>query len=178
VVLFIEDKASPSETAVAFEKSGLLPYAYIKKPSQPFATLRELIESDRRVIVMAEEDAGAGAIPWYHQGFDLAQETPYTFNSPEELAAKASCVPNRGGTGKPLFQLNNWVEKLPRSPKTASQVNDFDFLSARAKRCEGIRNAMPTILAVDYYNKGDVVDVAKVLNGIPRNEGPEYRTTD
>ena len=33
------------------------------------------------------------------------------------------------------------------------------------------------MLAVDYYNEGDVVGVAKVLNGIPADQEPEVRTT-
>ena len=39
-------------------------------------TLGELIESDKRLLVMAENDAGGGRYPWYQQGFDLVQETP------------------------------------------------------------------------------------------------------
>jgi hypothetical protein len=177
VILFIEDKVSPTDTAAAFEKSGILHYAYIHKPDQGFPTLRELIEADKRLFVMAEVDAGAGAIPWYHQGFDLAMETPYTFGSPEDLESPASCVMNRGGTGKPLFQLNHWVEKLPRSPKTAEQINDFDFVVKRARTCRRLRaDALPNIVAVDYYDKGAVVEAAQAMNGIPRGEKPSYRS--
>jgi hypothetical protein len=176
LILFIEDKVLPDETATAFEKSGILPYAYIHKPGQSFPTMRDLIESNRRLFVMAEEDSGAGTVPWLHQGFDLTMETPYTFHTPEELAAPASCAVNRGGTGKPFFQLNNWVEKVPRSPSTAAKVNSFDFLLRRARMCEQLRQALPTILAVDYYNEGDVEEVARVLNGIPRDEQPKYRS--
>jgi hypothetical protein len=125
---------------------------------------------------MAEMDAGSGTIPWYHQGFDLAMETPYTFHSRAELAAPASCAVNRGGTGRSFFQLNNWVEQLPRSPRTAAEVNSFDFLLRRAQLCEKLRGALPTLLAVDYSNKGDVEQVAQVLNGIPRDQKPSYRS--
>jgi hypothetical protein len=179
LVLFIEDKVSPTDTATAFEKSGILPYAYIHKPGEAFPTLRELIESDKRLLVMAEVDSGGGAIPWYHQGFELAMETPYTFHSADELESPASCVKNRGGVGKPLFQLNHWVEKLPRSPSTAEKVNDLDFLLDRVRRCRKLRNgALTNIVAVDYYNKGDVVDAAEALNGLPPEEKPSYRTRD
>jgi hypothetical protein len=179
VILFIEDKVSPTDIATAFEKSDILPYAYIHKPDEPFPTMRELIEADKRLFVMAEVDAGSGAIPWYHQGFELAMETPYTFTSAEELASPAGCVKNRGGTGKPLFQLNHWVEKLPRSPSTAEKVNGFDFLVRRARLCQQLRNdALPNIVAVDYYNKGDVVDVTQALNGLPPEAKPSYRNTD
>jgi hypothetical protein len=176
LILFIEDKVSPTDTEKVFEKSGILPYAYIHKPDRPFPTMRDLIESNRRLIVMAEEDAGQGSIPWYLQGFDLTMETPYTFHSADELAAPTSCAVNRGGTGKPFFQLNNWVEKLPRSPRTADKVNSFKFLIKRARLCEKLRHALPTLLAVDYSNEGNVVQAAQVLNGIPRDQQPKYRS--
>jgi hypothetical protein len=179
LVLFIEDKVTPTDTAAAFEKSGILHYAYIHKPDQGFPTLRQLIEADKRLFVMAEVDAGDGAIPWYHQGFDLAMETPYTFGSPQDLESPASCVKNRGGTGKPLFQLNHWVEKLPRSPRTADRVNDFEFVLKRARTCRRLRaDSLPNIVAVDYYNRGDVVDAAEALNGLPPGGKPSYRSTD
>jgi hypothetical protein len=178
LVLFIEDNVSPSDTADAFEKSGILHYAYIHKPGEPFPTLRELITEDKRLFVMAEVDSGAGAIPWYHQGFDLAQETPYTFGTPEELAAKSSCVPNRGAGNNPLFQLNHWVEKLPRSPSRASNVNSLDFLLERARLCERRRGLLPNLVAVDYYDEGDVAAVSRALNGLPAEAEPQYRTDD
>ena len=34
------------------------------------------------------------------------------------------------------------------------------------------------LLAVDYYNAGDLADVSKALNGIPPQTKPSYRTTD
>jgi hypothetical protein len=179
LILFIEDKVSPTDTATAFEKSGILPYAYIHKPGEGFPTMRDLIESDKRLFVMAEEDAGGGAIPWYHQGFELAMETPYTFKSAKELSNPAGCVKNRGGIGKPLFQLNHWVEKVPRSPSTAETVNDLDFLVDRARHCRKLRQgALPNIVAVDYYNQGDVVDATEALNGLPPDTKPSHRTTD
>ena len=106
-------------------------------------------------------------------------ETPYTFHSAEELAGGPSCAQNRGGGRKPLFQLNHWVEKLPRSPSTAAKVNDFDFLVDRARRCEKVRDgALPNIVAVDYYDNGDVGTVTQVLNGLPPDVHPQYRTSD
>jgi len=178
LILFIEDKVSPEDTKKAFEEAGLVRYAYVHKRGAPFPTLREMINADRRLFVMAEVDSGGGLIPWYHQGFDLAQETPYTFNSAAELASPASCVPNRGDVGNPLFQLNHWVEKLPRSPATASKVNAFDFLLERARRCGEVRGLLPNLVAVDYYDRGDLFGATRVLNALPRDAQPTYREID
>jgi hypothetical protein len=77
-----------------------------------------------------------------------------------------------------LFQLNHWVEKVPRSPSTARKVNAFGYLEKRARACESIRSALPNIVAVDYYNEGDLVEATQVLNGLPRDAKPSYRTVD
>jgi hypothetical protein len=179
VILFIEDVASPEDTAEAFEESGILRYAYGHRAGRPFPTLRSMIESDRRLFVMAERDGGQGEYPWYHEGFELAQENPYTFHSVAELRDfDYACSPNRGDGSNSLFQLNHWIEKVPRSPDTAAKVNDFEFLKRGARECERRRGLQPNIVAVDYYDQGDLEEVTRVLNGIPRDGEPEYRTSD
>ena len=40
-----------------------------------------------------------------------------------------------------------------------------------------MRGLEPNIIAVDYYNEGDVIGVAKVLNGIAADAEPSVRTT-
>jgi hypothetical protein len=68
LLIVIEDYIDPEDVEKAFQDSGLVRYAYAHDRNTPFPTLRELIESDRRVLVMAENDNGGGAIPWYHDG--------------------------------------------------------------------------------------------------------------
>ena len=179
IVLFVEDKVSPEDTAEEFKRAGLLDYVYTHGRGEPLPTLREMIDTDRRLFVMAEENGGDPAIPWYHDGFELAQETPYTFNKPEQLADyEFSCQPNRGDGSSPVFQLNHWIESIPRSPAKARVVNDFAFLEARARECQRRRGLLPTLLAVDFYNEGAADRVARVLNGLGPDEEPSYRTTD
>lgn len=178
IVLFIEDAVSPEETREVFEASGILRYAYVQRPGGPFPTMRALIESDKRLFVMAEADNGGGRIPWYHDGFALTQETPFTFNSPAGLNPPASCALNRGLPSSPLFQINHWVEQIPRSPQTAERVNAFGVLNGRATVCAVQRGLQPNIVAVDFYERGDLLEVARVQNGLDRNAVPSYRRSD
>jgi hypothetical protein len=177
LIIVIEDYIDPEDVEKAFQDSGLVRYAYAHDRNTPFPTLRELIESDRRVLVMAENDNGGGSIPWYHDGFELMQETPYTFKSADELNDPKSCQPNRGGTDGPLFQFNHWVEKLPRSPDLGGQVNASRFLLDRARECRRRRGLLPNLIAVDYYDEGDVFEATRKLNRLPRDEEPEVRET-
>ena len=143
---------------------------------QPPPTLGQLIERDDRLFVLAENDNGGGEYPWYQQGFDLFQETPYTFTSVAQVESPQSCQPNRGSPSNPLFLMNSWIERIPRDPALAAKIDARDALLRRVKRCERIRGLKPNLIAVDYYDQGDVIGVAKTLNGIPPDEKPSVRT--
>ncbi len=174
LIVFIEDHVPPQAIDDIFKRSGLINYVYTLRPGEPLPTLREMIASDRRVLVMAEQQGGDRRYPWYHEGFALTQETPYTFHTREALGAADSCLPKRGRANAPLFQLNHWVEAVPRSPRTGAFVNSFDFLRDRAQRCQADRNLLPNIVGVDFWERGDLLEVVQVLNGLPRNAEPSY----
>jgi hypothetical protein len=177
LIMVIEDYIDPVDVEKAFQDSGLVRYTYVHDRNTPFPTLRELIQQDKRILVMAENDNGGGSIPWYHDGFELMQETPYTFKSADELRAAASCKPNRGTADSPLFQFNHWVEKLPRSPDLGAQVNAFDFLIQRARECRRRRGLLPNLIAVDFYDEGDIFEASRKLNRLGRDAEPQVRET-
>ena len=177
LVIVVEDVVSPEETAQAFQRAGLLHYAYDPAPDAVGPTLGQLIERDKRLLVMAERDNGDGKFPWYQQAFGLMQETPYTFNNVDEITGPKSCRPNRGDPDNPLFQMNNWIEKVPRNPQLQGEINARDVLLRRARVCRRVRGMKPNVLAVDYYNEGDVIGVANILNGVAADAKPSVRTT-
>ena len=176
LVIFIEDVVSPEETAQAFQRAGLLRYVYDPVPNEVQPTLGSLIERDKRLLVMAERTAGGGKFPWYKQGFDLVQETPYTFKTVQDIAGPSSCRENRGNPDNPLFQINNWIEKVPRESRLQGEINALDVLLERARVCRRERGLEPNIVAVDYYNEGDVLGVVNALNGIAADATPSVRT--
>ncbi len=173
VMVFIQDAISPQSTAQAFREAGLESRLYVHARNDDWPTLRQMIRSGRRVFVLAEETTTGGP-PWYHQGFDLVQETPYTFTSPEALEAPSSCRLNRGTPNSPLFQLNHWIERVNPSPALARRVNSSRVLLRRAQRCERIRGLLPNLVNVDFYDEGDVFGAVRVLNGLPRTARPTY----
>jgi hypothetical protein len=177
VLLVIEDYVPPEKIEQGVTESGLIDYVHTPKPGLPLPTLRRMIASGKRVMVMAENEAGGSQIPWYVPAFEYAQETPYTFNTVEELESPASCDRNRGGAGNPLFQVNHWIEKMPRSPKTAAEVNSYDFLLRRARKCDRRRDLLANWLAVDFWEEGDLFGVAQKLNGLEPDAVPVYSET-
>jgi hypothetical protein len=64
VVLSIQDETSAADTAEVIRASGLVDEVYLGDAQRPWPTLRELIDRDERVIVLAENRAGGA--PWIH----------------------------------------------------------------------------------------------------------------
>jgi hypothetical protein len=169
VVINQDEGVTPGDIERAFDRDQLLDLVY-RGPLGPFPTLRQMIDSNQRLVVLAENDAGD--IPWYHPAFEHAlQETPFTFRRAVELTdpAKlpASCRPNRGPSSAPLFLVNHWIDTTPLPRVSlAAIVNARKPLLARAQACQRIRDHLPNLLAVDFYKRGDLVAVVNRLNGV------------
>lgn len=168
LMIFIQDEAPAEMITAALRTSGLADHAAVLERGRPLPTLQELIDRDRRVVLLAENRAGA---PWYPDGFEWTQETPFGFRTASELKARASCDPNRGAPSAPLFLVNHWVESYPPNPRNAKIVNEPAFLLERARRCMKARDRVATMLAIDFPEHGDVVAAADTLNRELLKEG-------
>jgi hypothetical protein len=171
VVMIInqDEGVTPTDIERAFERAGLLDFVY-RGPLGPFPTLRQMIDSGQRLVVMAENDAGT--VPWYHLAYASGlQETPFRFRNAAALtdpsALANSCRANRGPASAPLFLLNHWVDTSPAPrPSLAEIVNARPALLDRARTCEQIRHRIPNLVAVDFYRRGDLLGVVNALNGV------------
>jgi hypothetical protein len=168
LMIFIQDEAPAEMITAALRTSGLADHAAVLERGRPLPTLQELIERDQRVVLLAENRAGA---PWYPDGFEWTQETPFGFRTASELKDRASCDPNRGAPSAPLFLVNHWVESYPPNPRNAKIVNEPAFLLERARRCMKARDRVATMLAIDFPEHGDVVAAADTLNRELLKEG-------
>ena len=159
VIVVVEDYVTPEDLAQAFTDAGLLDLIYAGPLVQPLPTLRSLIDQGKPLLVFTE--SGKLGVTWLRPAFDEMQETPYSFHKPADF----SCRPNRGGTAPPLFQINHWIETTPAPrPSNAQIVNAYDFLLKRARTCQVQRHRLPNIIAVDFYDVGDLFRVARTLN--------------
>ncbi len=161
-VLFvvIQDAITPQDTLDAGQQAQLEGMIYTHVEGEPWPTLRELIDSGERLIVMAENE---GPPPdWYTNAWTVTEETPYTFVMPEQF----SCAPNRGDTGKPFFLLNHWIQRGSPNRVDGAIVNEYDFLLDRAQQCAAERGKMPNFVAVNWFSQGDLFDVVNTLNGV------------
>ncbi|HEV2873994.1 MAG TPA: hypothetical protein VGW14_02500, partial [Thermoleophilaceae bacterium] len=157
VILFVEPYVPVEEIERAFERADLLEEAAEIPAGGPLPTLGELIRERTRLVVLAEEDGGAR--PWYLPGFELVQDTPLGATRPAELR----CRRFRGRPDSPMLLLNHWIDTFPPSVSRNGRIG-ARFLERRALRCGRIRGLVPNLLAVDFHERSDVVEVARELN--------------
>jgi hypothetical protein len=165
VLIFIiqDEGVTPKDIERCFKESGLIDFVYRGAVTPPWPTLREMVASDQRVLVMAENNAAG--VDWYHPAFEVVQETPYDFRDPSQFSNR----PNRGGTSGSLMLMNHWIESTPMpKPSNAAIVNAHDALMKRIRAFRRARGRLPNLIAVDFYATGDLIAVARELNEAPR----------
>jgi hypothetical protein len=155
----IEDYMPPEELRRVFDGAGLTPMLLAVDPTKPLPTLGEMIRAGTRLQVSLENGDGGPTLPNAFTG--LVEETPFTFLTTTELRRAASCSANRGPAEAPVFQLNHWV--TPAGRRRSIAVNS-SVLRARVRECTEVRGRPPTLVAVDFAEEGDVIDVVDGLN--------------
>lgn len=158
VILSLEDYIRPEDTYEAFRSSGLLSLVYTPDESGEWPTLRELIDRNERVIVLA--DHSGGEPDWYLPFWSHMQDTPFDFRNPSEF----SCARNRGYADAPMLMINHWITRPPPDRVAATRVNQYDVLMERVEQCRQERGMEPTIIAVDFFSIGHVQRVVDDLN--------------
>jgi uncharacterized membrane protein HdeD (DUF308 family) len=160
VILFIEPYVSPQDIEKVFVKSGLDRYVVTLDRNSPLPTLGELVRRNRRVIVFTEKDAD-GTVPWYLDGFSYVQDTPLGATKVSQL----SCKRERGDADSPWLMLNHWADLFPprRTPNAPFQMRRE--LVSRAHQCARRRGVPVSLIAVDHYDQGALVEAVEELNG-------------
>ena len=145
LLISIEDYVRPRDVASVFERSGLDRYVW-RGPLEPrrFPTLREMIDKDERVVVMAE-NLTAGGVPWLRDQFDLVQETPYRFAHPRRGGRGELLSPQprqRPEPAVPAQQLGRHIA-ASRGRATPPWSTRYDALLRRARMCQELRGPPP-----------------------------------
>ncbi len=160
VSIIFEAYVSAEKTAEVFERAGLMPFLHTQPLGEPWPTLREMIDSGRRLVVFSDRDRGL--IPWYHFVWDYAFETNFSYATPADL----SCTPNRGNTANSLFILNHFLTQTVGMPRFAEMINHNPLFIDRARQCMEVDHRLPNFVTVDFYDIGDVFAVVRGLNGV------------
>jgi len=158
LVVIVEDYVPPATIKRAFDSTGLTRYVATLKLDVPLPTLGELINSGHRLLVFAEVKGGSPS--WYMPAFSFIQDTPLGAIHPGQL----SCARYRGMADSPMLLLNYWIPPFPPSPSLNAQIGRAAFLRAHILRCTRERHIPGAIVAVDFYQRTTVIQVANELN--------------
>jgi hypothetical protein len=158
VVLLLESSVAPEDVVEGFEDADLEPYLATLPRGARLPTLREMITSGRRLVVLDEGDGGGA--PWFQPGFVFAQNTSISAFTKDDRA----CEPNRGTPESPLLIANHWVDRFPPPARAAARVNRREVLERRVDRCRTRLGRRPNAIAVDFYDRGDLLETVAGLN--------------
>ncbi|MCC6217707.1 MAG: hypothetical protein IT376_22805 [Polyangiaceae bacterium] len=176
VTFILEANIDTAQTRQSLVDGGVweLVYHHDRPPGSAWPTLRSLIASGTRLVMLTDDDAGGD--DWYLDWRRYGWETPYN-------DATFTCDPGRGDPTRydhQLFILNHYTLCPAGGCASNGEVNnEFDFLWEHAARCwqaDSQRNPwghIPTFVNLDHYEvpiagggtqRADAFDVADALN--------------
>jgi hypothetical protein len=160
LAIVFEDHLATARLTDAMDASGLAPMLLPVDARQPLPTLGAMIASGHRMFATLENGDGGPTLSNAFTG--LVEETPFTFVRPSALRSARSCAANRGDDSAPVFQFNHWL--TPPQRVTADVVNSRALLGGRVEHCEVARGRGPTLVAVDFVERGALLSVVDDLN--------------
>lgn len=148
----------------ALGESGLDEYIYIVN-SSVWPTMQSLIDADFRLLLFAHGDG----IDASCSKIDCPKGISYTYDHFQETDWNDDTCDVKGSNGyrdnMGFFLMNHWKNNkesdLP-SKNNAEEFNTFDTLAQRVDKCE---QGMPNIIAVDFWDTGDVLELVAQANG-------------
>lgn len=160
VTLILEDYVTAEQIEEVMEAAGLVERAWTQTIGEPWPTLREMVDAGRTLVVTAQSRRPPPA--WLHNIWQHGWDTPFTFSSVDDFTCRA----NRGDSSHPLFLVNHWILNPAASPDHARLANPREVLLERIETCRDQWDRLPTFLAVDFYEIGDLFDVVDELNQV------------
>jgi hypothetical protein len=159
LILFIEPYVAPKQIEKVFAASGLERYVATLDRDEPLPTLGELVNDNRRVVVFTEKDAD-GTVPWYLDGFSFVQDTPLGTTKVGQL----SCKRERGTADSPLLMMNHWADVVPPQAQANKPFLKERVLIRRAHQCARRLGLPVSLLPVDHYEQGRLIEAVAALN--------------
>jgi hypothetical protein len=162
LVLVLESYVSDADLRSAFAGAGLERDAATLRHDQPLPTLGQLISAGHHLVVFTEKTP-SGTVPWLNDAFTWIQDTPLGARHPSELR----CTRYRGTASSPLLMLNHWIDRFPPPPSANGAILTRAFLQRRIADCAKARGQPVSLIATDFYEQGDLIDVAREINARP-----------
>lgn len=150
---------------------GLMDRVYSHDESKFWPTMRELIDSDQRILLFVYNadvvcrypgDCPSGLHDW----FLFATETKFQFRSVNDFAdTSEACAFDRGTQGyQDFYAMNVFVSNPLPSRASARIINQHDFLSEHWQACQELVGKKASIIFIDFWEEGNLVDLVQSYN--------------
>lgn len=153
----------------AIEASGLGKYVHrlstYNSDNYEWPTMQTLIDANERLLLLAHgggmQSCQTDKCPDILYTYDYVQQTNW---NDDTCDIKGNSKEDRG-----FFLMNHWMNNdasLP-SPTNAAEFNTYESLRKRYERCDGgggDGKMVPNIIAVDFWDVGDVLDFVRDVN--------------
>jgi hypothetical protein len=161
--LLVENYVEPDHLKKVLDDAGLADMMYVHDMNTEWPTLIELINMDKRLVVFWEQ-SGDSDHPYFHDFLEFGWTTDYANDDTESM----DCDPHRGDSNQPVYHMNNWLKNQAglSDSQRAAEANDVEFMVERAIECIEQHGKRPTFIAVDWWEEGDVVEAARLVNMI------------
>jgi len=142
---------------------------YSHQPGDPWPTLGELIEINKRILFFHYNGEEACFVmdcpPGFHDWFTFAAETNFSFQEVSDIEDDPSgaCAITRGENGlRNFFGVNIFLEQP--DPEASTILNSRSFMENHLTTCGAQNNQPPNLALVDFWSLGDVVPVVNDFN--------------
>mmetsp|Transcript_4380 Transcript_4380/g.9709 ORF Transcript_4380/g.9709 Transcript_4380/m.9709 type:complete len:467 (+) Transcript_4380:131-1531(+) len=168
---------SSADLRTALQRSGLIDYVYHPQDEYYIAewpTMEQLIDDNTRVLLFGNGD-GMDSCPAKDCTDGILYANDHFGRTATDGSDLDSCESTiSGDVSIGYFVMNHYQNsklKMP-SKKKARELNSYSNLEVRMERCQGQRE--PNLLAVHFWDEGEVLGFVSVVNSGRNREGGEY----
>ncbi|KAI7873580.1 PLC-like phosphodiesterase, partial [Lichtheimia hyalospora FSU 10163] len=160
--------------AEAYKASSIMPMVHVQEPGQPWPTIQEMVDSNKRVVNFVDTKADASMVPWLHDQYTYVFETPYDNTDANGFTCVIDRPKSPPNPQDMMYVMNHFLYgvihvgkeiEVPQLDK-ASVTNSMDSLSKHAEDCNHAFGRKPNFVEVDFYDHGKSLSFVALLNGI------------
>ncbi|CAO3619336.1 unnamed protein product [Mucor hiemalis] len=167
---------APEAFEAAYNASGIMDYVYVQTPSNyTWPTLGEMITSGKRVVNFVDEGAMPTTHPWLMREWDYVFETPYDNHNETQFRCTIDRPAEPNSPQEYMYVMNHFlygtlpigqtIIEIPQKG-TANVTNSEGSLLKLAKTCTQTFGRQPNFLEIDFYNRGNSLQIAAQLNNV------------
>ena len=148
----------------AFQEAKLLGSLHHQRRDAPWPTLKKMVDSGRRLVVMTDRDGGSW--PGDHDVWKHCWETHFSVKRTRDFSFRR----NRGQASNRLLILNHFLTRPTASPALAALANSQTVLGPRVEGCQTATGRRPHFVVVDFYDIGATQTVIDKFNRKPPSQ--------